>query len=90
MKKRKFIKEDISSTPSSTPTGNNFVQKISSSDSSDNEEDKDDPMIDYILQQIKQNKDKLAQDEKAVYAYRQQQAEDLVKDIEEYLKNNKK
>lgn len=90
MKKCNLIKEDSTSTPSATPTGNNFVQALSSNTSRNDKDEENDPIIDYILQQIKQNKDKQIQDEQAAYAYRQQQAEDLVKDIEEYLKKNKK
>ncbi len=49
----------------------------------------DDSMMDYILQQIKQNRDKQKQEDQNVFAYRQQQADKIVKDIEDYIKQNK-
>ena len=98
-RKRKRIKEeDVETTiPSATPTGNNgtnptpavpAANPIVAPNSSEDEKDKPDPMIEFILQQMQKNKDKQIQDAQMDYAYRQQQANKIVADIEDYIKKN--
>lgn len=87
----KVEEDDETSLNTQTPTGNNGTvpATINQTAETDNK-DEPDPMIEYILQQIQQNKDKQIQDAQADYAYRQQQAQKIVNDIEEYIKQNKK
>lgn len=82
--------EDAETVSTVTPTGNNGTAPVGATSLTQNEEEKDepDPMIEYILQQMQQNKDKQMQDAQADYLYRQQQAEKIVKDIEDYIKQN--
>lgn len=98
-RKRKRIKEeDVETTiPSTTPTGNNGTNPTSAvpaanptvaPNPSEDEKDKPDPMIEFILQQMQKNKDKQIQDAQMDYAYRQQQANKIVADIEDYIKKN--
>ena len=69
-------------TPATTPILGNQNQQNTGNDDSD-------PMIEYILQQIKQNRDKQKQEDQTAFAYRQQQADKIVADIENYIKQNK-
>lgn len=71
----------VTTTPSITPTDSTEQNK---------DDEFDNATLEYILQQIKKNKDKQVQDAQADFAYRQQQAQQIVTDIEDYLKNNKK
>ena len=48
-----------------------------------------DAMMTYIMQQIKQNRDKQKQEDQSIFMHRQQQADKIVKDIEDYIKKNK-
>lgn len=84
--------EDAETVSTVTPTGNNGTAPVGATSLTQDEEKKDepDPMIEYILQQMQQNKDKQMQDAQADYLYRQQQAEKIVKDIEDYIAKNKK
>lgn len=98
-KKRNTIKEeDIETTiPSSTPTGNtnssssNVSLPLNSLENNkdDKNTDEPDPAIEYILQQLQKNKGKQIQDAQLDYNYRQHQANQIVSDIENYLKQNK-
>lgn len=91
--KRK-IREDEESTISATNlnnqnTASDSTQMISSTNTDENNKDEDkDPMIDYILQQLKQHNSKQQQQNQLEYAAKQQQADKIIKDIEEYIKNN--
>lgn len=91
--KRK-IREDEESTISATNLNNqntapDSAQMISSTNTDENSKDEDkDPMIDYILQQLKQHNSKQQQQNQLEYAAKQQQADKIIKDIEEYIKNN--
>lgn len=98
-RKRKRIKEEDAETmiPSATPTGNNGTNAMPAATTanptvapnpSEDEKDKPDPMIEFILQQMQKNKDKQIQDAQMDYAYRQQQANKIVADIEDYIKKN--
>ena len=93
-RKPKRIKEEDAETmtPSTTPTGNNGTNPVLTLSKAPNpaEENKDepDPMIEYILQQMQKNKEKQIQDAQMDYAYRQQQANKIVADIEDYIKKN--
>lgn len=98
-RKRKRIKEEDAETmiPSVTPTGNNGTNSTSTVSTtnpivapnpSEDNKDKPDPMIEFILQQMQKNKDKQIQDAQMDYAYRQQQANKIVADIEDYIKKN--
>jgi hypothetical protein len=87
----KVEEDDETSLNTQTPTGNNGTVPATTNQTTETDnEDESDPMIEYILQQIQQNKDKQIQDAQFDYAYRQQQAEKIVNDIEEYIKQNKK
>lgn len=55
----------------------------------DNDEDDKDPILDYILQQIEQNKQKQIQNAQADYVQREQDAQKIVSDIEDFIKKNK-
>lgn len=81
IKKEEDAESIVTSIPSATPTEINDEKK-------DNE--LDNATLEYILQEIKKNKDKQVQDAQADFAYRQQQAQQIVTNIENYLKNNKK
>jgi hypothetical protein len=91
--KRK-IREDEESTISATNLNNqnttsDSTQMISSTNTDENNKDEDkDPMIDYILQQLKQHNSKQQQQNQLEYTAKQQQADKIIKDIEEYIKNN--
>jgi len=98
-RKRKRIKEeDVETTiPSATPTGNNstnsapaipVANSTTAPNPNEDKKDKSDPMIEFILQQMQKNKDKQIQDAQMDYAYRQQQANKIVADIEDYIKKN--
>lgn len=95
-RKRKRIKEeDVETTiPSATPTSNNGTNVVPAANPvavpnlNEDEKDKPDPMIEFILQQMQKNKDKQIQDAQMDYAYRQQQANKIVADIEDYIKKN--
>lgn len=86
----KVEEDDETSLNTQTPTGDNGTVPVTTNQTTETDnEDESDPMIEYILQQIQQNKDKQIQDAQADYAYRQQQAQKIVNDIEEYIKQNK-
>lgn len=86
----KVEEDDETSLNTQTPTGNNGTVPVTPNQTTetDNKDDSD-PMIEYILQQVQKNKDKQIKDAQADYAYRQNQAQQIVKDIEEYIKQNK-
>lgn len=98
-RKRKRIKEEDAETmtPSTTPIGNNGTNPVPATpvanpavapNPAEDKKDEPDPMIDFILRQIQKNKDKQIQDAQMDYAYRQQQANKIVADIEDYIKKN--
>lgn len=81
--------EDVeTSIPSTTPIGNSSTTISITDNQSEDGKDEPDPMIEYILQEIEKNKDKQIQDAQMDYAYRQQQANKIVADIEDYIKKN--
>lgn len=49
---------------------------------------KSDTIIDYIMQQIKNNKEKQIQNAQMEYTTKQQEAEKIVKDLEDFIKKN--
>lgn len=88
------VEEDAESIiPTMTSSSNNSTTStapiINSTTNNDQNNQDDDAMMTYILQQIKQNRDKQKQEDQNVFAYRQQQADKIVKDIEDYIKQNK-
>lgn len=89
------VEEDAESIiPNATSSSNNSTSSTTpvilnqTTNNQDNNQDND-AMMTYILQQIKQNRDKQKQEDQSVFAYRQQQADKIVNDIEEYIKQNK-
>jgi hypothetical protein len=88
--KKLIADEDEQITPP-MPTG--VTSPIKTTTPTGTEEDKDeetDPLMDYILQQIEQNKQKQIQTAQADYAQREQDAQKIVSDIEEFIKKNQK
>jgi hypothetical protein len=49
-----------------------------------------DPLVDQVIKLVQQYKDKQVSDAQMDYAYRQNQANKIVSDIEEFIKNNTK
>ena len=88
---KKLIAEEdeeiVPTVPTGTTTPMNTTTPTGSDD--DKEEDKD-PLLDYILQQIEQNKQKQIQAAQADYVQREQDAQKIVSDIEEFIKKNQK
>lgn len=74
------------------PTGTTTpIKTTTPTGSEDDKEDEDtDPLMDYILQQIEQNKQKQIQTAQADYVQREQDAQKIVSDIEEFIKKNQK
>jgi hypothetical protein len=84
--------DDETTLNTQTPTGDNGTEPAPAATApnptEDDKNEEPDPMIEYILQQIQQNKEKQLQDAQADYAYRQHQAQQIVSDIEDYIKQN--
>jgi hypothetical protein len=84
--------DDETAMNTQTPIGNNGTSPspIPAANSTNDDEDdqKDNPTLDYIIQQIEENKDKQVQDAQADYLYRQQQAQKIVDDIKDFLRKN--
>lgn len=93
-KKILFKDEDAETPGTITPTGISTSSTTipTSSINTTNSDDKNekDPMIEYILQELQKNKEKQVQDAQMDFAYRQQQADQIVKDIEDYIQKNTK
>ena len=88
---KKLIAAEDEQVAPSMPTG--VTSPIKTTTPTGTEEDKDeetDPLMDYILQQIEQNKQKQIQTAQADYAQREQDAQKIVSDIEEFIKKNQK
>lgn len=83
-----IIPNASSSSNNLTPSTTSVILNQTTNNNQDNNQDND-AMMTYILQQIKQNRDKQKQEDQSVFAYRQQQADKIVNDIEEYIKQNK-
>lgn len=77
-----------SATVQTTPILPTGVTSGNNNDSKDNKDPKSDPIIAYIIQQIEKNKEQQLKDAQTDFAYRQQQANQIVSDIENYLKQN--
>lgn len=90
--------EEEEETPgTSTPTGNNGTTPVSNTavPALDTKEEPD-PMIEYILKAVEEQKNKQAEANQLGLAAQQQNQElqnkaaDIMKEIEDYIKNNKK
>ena len=85
-----FASEDEEIVPT-IPTGTTTpIKTTTPTGSEDDKEDDNDPLMDYILQQIEQNKQKQIQTAQADYVQREQDAQKIVSDIEEFIKKNQK
>lgn len=78
-----------------TPTGVNTqnpqqAQGIVAVAPEEKEEERPDPLVDQVIKLVQQYKDKQVSDAQMDYAYRQNQANKIVSDIEEFIKNNTK
>ena len=75
-----------------TPTGSNTPTPPAAIPASpeDKEENEPDPLVDQVIKLVQQYKDKQVSDAQMDYAYRQDQANKIVSDIEEFIKNNTK
>lgn len=89
---KKVVREDEENNIS---TINGNTQNTSSTsattlpiENKDEDDDENDPTINYILQQIKQHNANQQQQDQMEFAVKQQQADKIIKDIEEYIKNN--
>ena len=87
----KFIADEDDEVAPAVATGTTTPMNTTTpTGSEDKEEDDRDPIIDYILQQIEQNKQKQIQVAQADYAQREQDAQKIVSDIEDFIKKNQK
>lgn len=87
----KFIADEDDEVVPTTATGATTpINTTTPTGSDDKEEEERDPIIDYILQQIEQNKQKQIQVAQADYAQREQDAQKIVSDIEDFIKKNQK
>lgn len=75
-----------------TPTGTTNIQPAEGAVPSIPEEkdEESDPLVDQVIKLIQQYKDKQVSDAQMDYVYRQNQANKIVSDIEEFIKNNTK
>lgn len=88
---KKLIAEEDEEIVPTVPTGTTTPMNTTTpTGSDDDKEDDKDPLLDYILQQIEQNKQKQIQTAQADYAQREQDAQKIVSDIEEFIKKNQK
>ena len=92
---KKLIAEEDEEIVPTVPTGtttpmNTTTPTGSDDDKEDDKEDDKDPLLDYIFQQIEQNKQKQIQTAQADYVQREQDAQKIVSDIEEFIKKNQK
>ena len=88
---KKLIAEEDEEIVPTVPTGTTTPMNTATpTGSDDDKEDDKDPLLDYILQQIEQNKQKQIQTAQADYAQREQDAQKIVSDIEEFIKKNQK
>lgn len=81
------------STPGTTTPGttvNSSGQAIPLSQNTKDDDDNDDVLIAQFQELIKKHKDKQLQDAQLDYAYRQEQANNIVGEIDELLKKYKK
>lgn len=88
---KKLIAEEDEEIVPTVPTGTTTPMNTTTpTGSDDDKEDDKDPLLDYILQQIEQNKQKQIQTAQADYVQREQDAQKIVSDIEEFIKKNQK
>lgn len=101
---RKQIKDedDENATPSATPTGNNGTEPVEQQpqpavvpvDQEQKDQDEPNPAVDYILQALKDREEKLKQQHDQQFAAQRQvydqDFQDFMKDIEQYIADNKK
>ena len=88
---KKLVAEEDDEVVPTVSTGTTTPINTATPVGSDEDEDDDsDPLLDYILQQIEQNKQKQIQTAQADYAQREQDAQKIVSDIEEFIKKNQK
>ena len=88
---KKLIAEEDEEIVPTVPTGTTTPMNTTTpTGSDDDKEDDKDPLLDYILQQIEQNKQKQIQAAQADYVQREQDAQKIVSDIEEFIKKNQK
>lgn len=103
-KNRKQFKEedDENASPTATPTGNNGTEPVQQQPQQaaapvaqeQNNQDKPNPAVDYILQALKDREEKLKQQHDQQFAAQRQvydqDFQDFMKDIEQYIADNKK
>lgn len=90
--------EEEETPGTTTPTGNNGTapSPIVSTTNQMEKDDEPDPMIEYILKAVEEQKNKQAEANQLGLAAQQQNQElqnkaaDIMKEIEDYIKNNKK
>lgn len=76
-----------------TPTGSNVNQQNTQeliSTTPEEKEQETDPLVDQVIKLVQQYKDKQVSDAQMDYAYRQDQANKIVNDIEKFIKDNTK
>ena len=81
--------EDDEVVPAVTTGATSPISTTTPTGIDDNDEDDKDPILDYILQQIEQNKQKQIQNAQADYVQREQDAQKIVSDIEDFIKKKK-
>lgn len=88
---KKLIADEDEEMTSPMPTGTTIpINTTTPTGSEEDKKEDNDPILDYILQQIEQNKQKQIQTAQADYAQREQDAQKIVSDIEEFIKKNQK
>lgn len=89
---KKVVREDeennISTINGNTQNASSTSATTLPIENKDEDDDENDPTINYILQQIKQHNANQQQQDQMEFAVKQQQADKIIKDIEEYIKNN--
>lgn len=95
LKRRNIVGEEdaetITATPSATPTGTEQVQTAANGAAlpQRKEEEEPDPMVDYIVQQLKQRGEKLTQQNQQEFLVRKNEYDKFMKEIEDYISKNK-
>ena len=82
--------EEVNLNQNETSTPNSASTLPLNSTNSDDEEEQQDPLVDQVIKLVQQYKDKQVSDAQQEYAYRQNQANKIVDDIEKFIKDNTK